>query len=86
MVDGVRHVLLGAGWSSYGAGTVLRVLEVGEALPGGARGARGFVDAGRAAALVSAGVAEWYDAAANAPEPEPVGTPAKRAAKGRRGV
>ena len=64
----MRHGVTVAAWGAYRPDTVLRVLEAGEAAPAGAQFPFGFVDAGRAAQLVADGLAEWYDAAALAPE------------------
>ena len=79
----MRHVVTVAAWGAYRPETVLRVLEPGEAPPEGARFPFGFVDAGRAAQLVADGLAEWYDAAALAPEPAVTKPKAKTAQKGR---
>ena len=79
-----RHVVTVAPWGAYGPETVLRVLGPGAPAPEGARFPFGMVDGVRAARLVADGLAEWYDAAGNAPEGgAKVGAPAKRAAKGR---
>lgn len=75
----IRHVVLGKRWGAYGAETVLRVLEEGEALPEGARSSFGFVDAGRASELVASGFADWYAAADLAPV-DKVKAPAARPA------
>ncbi|HNZ96220.1 MAG: hypothetical protein BWX64_01327 [Acidobacteria bacterium ADurb.Bin051] len=77
-----RHVVTVAPWGAYGPETVLRVLGPGAPAPEGARFPFGMVDGVRAARLVADGLAEWYDAAANAPG-SPAAEPVKRAAKGR---
>ena len=78
----MRHVVTVAAWGAYRPETVLRVLEPGEAPPEGARFPFGFVDSVRAAQLVADGLAEWYDAAALAPEAAP-GKAKATARKGR---
>ena len=80
------HVVLVTAWGAYGPETVLRVLEPGAPAPEGARFPFGVVDGVRAARLVADGLAEWYDAAVNAPGGAPgPGAPGTRtrAAKGR---
>ena len=78
----MRHVVTVAAWGAYRPDTVLRVLEPGEAPPDGSAFPFGFVDSVRAAQLVADGLAEWYDAAALAPEAAP-GKAKATARKGR---